>query len=110
MDTQEIRGLTGNINTDMPIVTNTLIKDPNETRIYRMDWSAQLGKESIANSSWTVPEGLTLVANGIVEGRNKTYIMLSGGTEETSYILTNTIVVSTGEIYERSGQLDVKQY
>lgn len=94
----------------MAIVTNTLIKDPNETRIYRMDWSAQLGKETIANSSWTIPEGITPVSNGIIEGRNKTFIMLSGGTDDTSYVLTNTIILSTGEIYERSGQLDVKQY
>lgn len=94
----------------MAIVTNTLIKDPNETRTYRMDWSAQLGKSTITNSSWYVPNGLTLVANGIVEGSRKTYVTLAGGTDESSYILTNTITLSTGEIYERSGQLDVKQY
>lgn len=95
----------------MAIVTNTLIKDPNETRIFKMDWSAQLGTDRILVSTWEVPAGLTLVANGIVQGNTKTYIMLSGGTDETSYILTNTVTLAnTGEIFQRSGQLDVQQY
>ncbi len=94
----------------MAIVTNTLIKDPNETRMYKMDWSAQLGTDRIVASSWDVPEGLTLVANGIVQGNTKTYIKLSGGTEDTSYILTNTVTLAnSGEIFQRSGQLDVQQ-
>lgn len=95
----------------MAIVTNTLIKDPNETRIFKMDWSAQLGTDRISDSSWDVPAGLTLVANGVVQGNTKTYIKLSGGTEETSYILTNTITLAnSGEIFQRSGQLDIQQY
>lgn len=91
-------------------VVGTLIKDPAETRYYRMDWSAHLGTDTISTSSWTIPAGLTLVANGVVSGNTKTYVLLSGGTANQSYILTNTIVINTGEIYQRSGRLDVREY
>lgn len=99
------------LNTIMPIIVGTLIKDPEETRLYKMDWSAHLDLHTITASSWTIPDGLTLVANGIVEGNTKTYMIVSGGTAETSYVVTNTITISTtNEVYQRSGQLDVRQY
>jgi hypothetical protein len=104
-------GLKTVLNTLMTTVVGTLTKDPNETRIFKMDWSAHLGTLTIANSAWTVPAGLTIAANGVVEGNTKTYLMLSGGTVNTSYIVTNTIVVSgNNEVYERSGRLDVREY
>lgn len=95
----------------MPIIVGTLIKDPDETRLFKMDWSAHLDLRTIEDSAWIIPAGLTHVANGVVEGNTKTYIIVSGGTAETSYVLTNTITISTtNEIYQRSGQLDVRQY
>lgn len=88
----------------------TLFKDPQETRTFKMDWSAHLGKQTIANSSWTIPTGLTHVANGIVQGSTKTYITLSGGTSGNSYVVTNTVwIANTSDIYERSGTLMVQQ-
>lgn len=95
----------------MPIIVGTLVKDPDETRMFKMDWSAQLDVHRIATSSWTVPAGLTLVANGIVDGNTKSYMIVSGGTADQSYIVTNTITITdTSEVYQRSGQLDVRSY
>lgn len=89
----------------------TLVKDPQETRTFRMDWSAHLDTQKIATSTWSVPAGLTVVGNGVLEGNTKTYITLSGGTSGNSYIVTNTItIVNSSDIYERSGTLDVRQY
>lgn len=93
----------------MAIIVGTLIKDPDETRVYKMDWSAHLGEETIANSSWIIPAGLTLVANGVVSGNTKTYVTLSGGTAGHTYIITNTVYTSTNnQIWQRSGRLDVR--
>lgn len=93
------------------ITVGTLIKDPQETRTFKMDWSAHLGTEKIASSSWTLPDGLTHVANGIVTGNNKTYITISSGTAGNTYIVTNTIhIANSNDIYERSGTLVVRQY
>jgi hypothetical protein len=75
-----------------------------------MDWSAHLGKQTIATSSWTIPAGLTHVANGVVQGNTKTYITLSGGTTGNSYVVTNTVgIANSSDIYERSGTLVVRQ-
>lgn len=92
----------------MALIVGTLIKDPDETRIYKMDWSAHLGEELIANSSWIVPSGLTLVANGIVEGNTKTFVTLAGGEAGKTYVITNTVYTNTQEIWQRSGRLDVR--
>lgn len=93
----------------MAVIVGTLIKDPDETRIFKMDWSAHLGEETIANSAWTIPAGLTIVANGVVVGNTKTYVTISGGTAGHTYILTNTVYTSTNnQIWQRSGRLDVR--
>lgn len=89
----------------------TLQKDPEETRTFKMDWSAHLETQLIANSTWTVPAGITLVTSGIVEGNTKTYIVLAGGTAGNSYIVSNRIwIAGTSDIYERSGTVLVRQY
>lgn len=95
----------------MAIIVGTNTKDPDETRLYKMDWSAHIGTDTIASSSWFVPAGLTLVANGVVTGNTKTYVTLAGGEAGKSYVLTNTVHTSnTGEVWQRSGRLDVRQY
>lgn len=89
----------------------TLVKDPQETRTFRMDWSAHLETQKIATSSWSVPAGLTYVTSGVIAGNTKTYVTLSGGTAGNSYIVTNTITIAnSSDVYERSGTLDVRQY
>ena len=92
----------------MAFIVGTPTKDPDETRLYKMDWSAHLGQETIANSAWAIPAGLTLVANGIVEGNNKTYVTLSGGESGKTYVITNTVYTSNSQIWQRSGRLDVR--
>lgn len=95
----------------MAIVVGTCVKDPQETRLFKMDWSAAIGTNQIVTSSWEVPSGLTLTANGIVEGNTKTYIVVSGGTANGTYTLTNTIALNgNGIILQRSGKLDVREY
>jgi len=93
----------------MAVIVGTLIKDPDETRVFKMDWSAHLDTDTIANSSWTIPTGLTHVANGVVSGNTKTYVTVSGGTSGHTYVLTNTVYTSTNnQIWQRSGRLDVR--
>lgn len=96
----------------MANVVGTLVKDPDETRIFRMDWSAHLGTLLIANSAWTMtPTGLTLVTNGISTGNTKTYALISGGTANVTYYVTNTVhIANTSEIFQRTGKLDCREY
>lgn len=93
----------------MAVIVGTLVKDPEEVRVFKMDWSAHLAEETIANSSWTVTNGVSIVANGVVTGNTKTYVTISGGTAGHTYILTNTVYTSTNnQIWQRSGRLDVR--
>ena len=93
----------------MAIIVGTLAKDPDETRLFKMDWSSHIGTGTIANSSWSLTAGVTLVANGIVSGNTTTYITVSGGTVGHTYILTNTVHLSSnGEVLQRSGRLDIR--
>ena len=93
------------------IIVGTLTKDPDETRLFRMDWTAHIGVDEILMSTWEIPAGLTLVANGIIEGNTKTYMFLRGGTANSSYVLTNTVLLyGSKEILQRSCRLDVREH
>ena len=87
----------------------TLYKDPQETVIFVMDWSARLADgETISSSSWTVGAGVTQVEDAIVTGNLKTNVKLSGGTPGQTVGCTNTVVTSTGQTLERSGLVAVR--
>lgn len=87
----------------------TLYKDPAEIRTFYMDWAAHLGTQTITASSWTVPAGLTVQASSILQGNNKTSIILSGGTARSEYFVSNQITTSTGNVYRRTGLLIVRE-
>lgn len=83
-------------------------KDPQESKIYTMDWTDGLNTAATISTSVWVVTGLTNVADTIVTGSLKTTIKLSGGTAGTDYSCTNTITTSDGETLERSGTVRVR--
>jgi hypothetical protein len=87
---------------------NTLLKDPQESRLFTMDWTRVLTAEgrTITSSTWRIEgSGLTEVASGIVSGNLKTSVQLSGGVVGRRYHVVNTIVDSDGYTWERTGRL-----
>jgi hypothetical protein len=91
------------------MVNQVVYKDPDETRVEPMDWTDQLNSgATISTSAWTFPAGLTKVTDGIVTGNKKTFVKMSGGTADTDYVVTNTIVTSDGETLEESATVRVK--
>ena len=83
-------------------------KDPQETRQFTLDWTNDLDGATISTSSWTVQTGITKVSDAIVSGNLKTTILVSGGTADSDYTVTNTITTSGGETLERSGTIAVR--
>jgi hypothetical protein len=75
-------------------------KDPNAILDYAIDWSAWLGTDTIASSTWTVPTGITKVSD--TNTTTKTTIWLSGGTAGQVYTLTNRIVTTGVRTEDRS--------
>jgi hypothetical protein len=84
-------------------------KDPQESKIYTMDWTAALnGGATISSSTWTLDPGITNAGASIVSGSKKTSIEISGGVAGVDYHVTNQIVTSDGETLERTGILRVR--
>ena len=71
------------------------------------DWLAEIGStETISSSSWaSTPSGLTLTSGSIVTGSLKTQIKIAGGTLGVEYIVTNSVITSSGYHDDRSFRL-----
>lgn len=85
-------------------------KDPLEKKDYEIDWSRHLGAgETVSTSTWSVsPAGLTLAApNQSANTGTITRTRLTGGTAGVEYRVTNHVVTSTTQEFERSFQVNV---
>lgn len=82
------------------------LKDPDAVLDYQIDWSAWLGSDTIATSTWTVGTGITM--DGHTSTTKTATVWLSGGTVGTSYSVTNRIVTALGRTDERTIQITVK--
>lgn len=81
-------------------MTTLEIKDPEAVLDYSIDWSDWLGADVISSSTWTVPSGITKDSDSSTA--TVAIIWLSGGTDNTSYKLTNKIVTVAGRTALRS--------
>lgn len=70
-------------------------KDPEAIVDYEVDWSTWLGSDTLASSTWMAPSGITVTSStGFTT--TKATIWLSGGTNGSDYVLTNTITTAGG--------------
>lgn len=81
-------------------------KDPSAELDYTLDWSAWLGTDTIATSTWTVPSGLTQPKDATSTATAAT-VWVGGGTPGQKYTVTNRIVTAAGRADERSIQISV---
>lgn len=68
-------------------------KDPNEEKDYKARWGRYLGVDTIASSSWIIPDGITKF-NESFDAQSAT-VWLSGGTLGADYLLVNQIVTNS---------------
>ena len=80
----------------------TIDKDPEATLTYTLDWTTWLETgDTIATGTWTAaarrndPTPLTIESSGIAETK-KTYVELSGGQADKTYLITVEVVTSDG--------------
>jgi hypothetical protein len=82
-------------------------KDPNDIRDYWFDWSLFLADGvTITASTITIAAGITKVDDDFEDTRTR--FRVSGGTIG-NYAVTNLVVVSTGEQFEVTKILKVKE-
>jgi len=75
-------------------------KDPSAVLDYQFDWSAWLGTDTIASSTWTVPTGITKDSSS--NTTTTATVWLSGGTADTNYECANTIVTASARTDQRT--------
>lgn len=90
------------------------VKDPDEVKDYGFDWAHDdygspglIAGDTLASSTWIVPVGIVKNSD-IFTAEGLTTIWISGGTDKTSYTLTNRVTTTGGRTYDRSVILPVK--
>ena len=86
----------------------TFTKDPDATLDYVLDWTEWLGAfgDTIATSSWTVPDGLVKVTESNTSVLAT--VWLSGGTDGQAYSVTNRITTVGGRADDRTIKIKVR--
>jgi len=83
-------------------------KDPTDVADYWFDWASFLPQPAtISSASVTVPTGITKVTSDYTG--NKVRVRLSGGTAGVGYDITCVINTDTGETFEITKTLQVKE-
>lgn len=89
------------------VVIPVYVKDPDAVLDYVWDWADWLAPgETISTSDFIVSAGLDLQSEG--NSTNTATAWLAGGTQGTSYLVTNRIVTSAGRTDDRSMTIRVK--
>lgn len=75
-------------------------KDQSDTLDYEMDWSKEIGAQTIATSVWTSLDGMTVVSQS--KTSQKTKVVLYGGAAGFEHRAMNSIVTSLGLELQRT--------
>lgn len=81
-----------------------VVKDPDADLDYTIDWSAWLGSDVIATSTWTMPDGSGIEMHdpSLNPAKTQTTVWLRGGTVGGPYRVANHIVTAAGRAEDRS--------
>ena len=92
-----------------------ILKDPEATLVYQMDWSDWLAQgQTIASVSYAItarandPDPVTIDSEGTSNDDTYTYVELTGGTAGKVYTVTATIVTDDGATDRRSFRAKVE--
>jgi len=84
-------------------------KDPDALLDHEINWAAWLEGDTIAESDWIVPSGITKDPDkGDTFTDTVAVIWLSGGTEGEKYELTNRITTAAGRIDDRTASVKIR--
>ncbi len=81
-------------------------KDPAAKLDYSIDWSRWLDGDTIAISTWTVPDGIS--ETEATHTASIATIWLSGGIAGSEYLITNRIATASGREDERTLRIVVE--
>jgi hypothetical protein len=83
----------------MSQILGVATKNPGETIDFAINYSDSLEDgETITNSTWSVPSDLNQVSSSIIDNSTSAQVVLSGGTLNEAYDVTNTTTTSGGSV------------
>lgn len=92
----------------------TIDKDVEARLIYTFDWSSWLeDADTIATAAYSVaarrndPTPVVIESSGITDANTDTYVELSGGQADKTYIVTCKVTTANGLVDRRSFRLNV---
>ena len=97
-------------NNKMTLATNILEKQPSETRLMTMDFSASMSSGEIVSSldsTTTTPVGVTF--GTVTLGTKSVSVLISGGTDKKKYKIQFIVTTSLGQVLENEGYLQIKE-
>lgn len=85
-------------------------KDPGEDIIADLDWSADLGADTITNSQWAIltTDGSNLAIGTTSFTTTITQVNVSGGNDKFNYELKNTVTTAAGQTLIAVAMLPVR--
>jgi hypothetical protein len=88
---------------------DTLVKQPSESRLYTMDFSANLAASETIDSISSVTANISGLTIGTpVVGTRSAQARISGGTVDVLYKVTFVVVTSAGNTLEAEGYLKIE--
>lgn len=82
-------------------------KDPDSTLDFAINWSPILDGDTIATSSFLLPDGLTEVSSS--NTTTTATIFVSGGSACRTYRITNRVTTAGGRTWDRTIRVRVKE-
>jgi hypothetical protein len=81
-------------------------KTPEETKDYSIDWSADLGADTINTSSWSLsPSDPIVTQTSVASSNTLTTVWISGGVSGRAYDVTNSIITAGGRTLTKTFRL-----
>lgn len=88
---------------------DTLSKQPSESRLFTMDFSANLASgETISSVTSVVADVTGLTIGAPVAGSRSVQVRISAGTVDIMYKVTFVVVTSAGNTLEAEGNLRIE--
>lgn len=82
-------------------------KDPNSTEDFVLDWSVELGTDTISSASWTPTGGINVVSSS--NTATTTTARLSGGTDGHPATATCTVTLTSAQVKRRAIQMTITE-
>lgn len=85
---------------------DSFVKDPDEVLDYVRDWTAVLDGDTIATSTWTPDDGITVDSNS--HDTTTATAWISGGILGATHLVLNRITTAGGRTFDKTLRFQIR--